>query len=123
MDLVNEKLIYTDCCLDRLEKQIALETGCYVVKRMPDDTWNVNDAMSIITNPFVELAVINKIDSISLMEISLLHFMAKPILVTTKSIESYPAVEKAVDHIDVNCCLLSDFNSFISWYKNWKRTR
>lgn len=117
---MDERLIYTDICSEKIEKELAAEAGALIVKRMSDDTWTVNESMRIITDPSLELAVINRLDSISLMEISLLHFMAKPILVTTETISNYPAVVRAVDYIDGQCSLVQDHSSFISWYSAWK---
>lgn len=118
-----DKLIYTDVCSQSNEKIILDSTGVNVVKRMDESIWTVNEAMRIITDPFVELAIINKLDAISLMEISLFHFMAKPILVTTETINMYPAVVKTVDYIDGYCSLIQDNSSFISWYSAWKENK
>lgn len=118
-----DNLIYTDLCSKSNEDAIRKHTGRNIVKRMNKDEWNVNEAMRIITDPFVELAVINKLDVISLMEISLFHFMSKPILVTTETINMYPAAVKTVDYIDGACSLIQDYNSFISWYSAWKENR
>jgi hypothetical protein len=120
---MDEQLIYTDVCSDELEAKIAEETGTIVIRRIPEDKWNVVDTMGVITTPAIELAVINRLDSISLMEISLLHFLCKPILVTSETINQYPAVANTVDYIDGQCSLVHDYSSFISWYKLWKDGR
>lgn len=117
---MDEVLIYTDMCSESMEKKIAEETGAIVIRRIKEKDWSVNDTMSVITIPQVELAVINRLDSVSLMEISLLNFMCKPILVTTETVKQYPLVYNSVDHVDGQCSLVREPNSFLSWYKIWK---
>ncbi len=117
---MTEQLIYTDNCLETTEQEIASKTGALIVKRLSEDTWTVNDTLRIVTNPFLVLAVINRLDATSLMEISLLHFMCKPILVTTNSINVYPTVVRTTDHIDCRCNLMVPNNTFISWFTHWK---
>lgn len=117
---MNDVLIYTDCCSEFMEKEIAKETGSSIIKRMNESDWSINNTMSIITIPQIELAIINKLDSVSLMEISLLNFMCKPILVTTETINQYPLVYNSVDYVDGQCSLIRETNSFIKWYKGWK---
>lgn len=115
-----DNFIYTDDYIDAVESKISNSLNITIIKRFPEDTWNISDAMRIITSPELELAIINKIDSISLMEISLLHFMCKKILVTTNSVNTYPAIARTVDYIDVSCTFMSEDNNFIQWYKLWK---
>lgn len=110
--------IYTDTCPKKMREDIKEELGIEVVERLPNNTWSINDALSIITLPSLELAVINRIDEISVMEMALLHFMCKPILITAKSIVSYPMlIDKIITYQDVSCNLLEKNNSFINWYK------
>ena len=120
---MNEKLIYTDMCSEELEHQITKEIGVRIIRRMTTDTWSVNDTMGVITTPSLILAVINRLDTISLMEISLLNFMCKPILVTTETINHYPVVYNSVDFVDSQCSLVREYSSFLSWYSLWIKGR
>ena len=115
-------LIYVDSCNPELEKAILDRLGIPLLKRMDPKNWNVNDALTIICDPRVVLAVINQLDEISVMEIALLHFMCKPILVTHNAIKEYPIVEKTVDYVDLTCNLKQPTSSFINWYTWWEST-
>ena len=110
-------MIYTDDCSDAMIKAIKEKTGQDIVKRLDDKTWNVNDALIIIADPSLKLAIINSIDEISLMEIGLLSLLCKPILVTDKSVREYKAVMNTVNWIDTNCNIKDQQNNFIMWYK------
>lgn len=110
-------MIYTDDCSDAMMKTIKEKTGQDIVKRLDDKTWNVNDALIIIADPSLKLAIINSIDEISLMEIGLLSLLCKPILVTDKSVREYKAVMNTVNWIDTNCNIKDQQNNFIMWYK------
>jgi len=120
---MNDSLIYTDMCSKELEHTILETTGVTIIRRVFDEHWSVNDTMGVITTPSLILAVINRLDSISLMEISLLNFMCKPILVTTETINQYPIVSNTVDYIDEQCSLVKTTSSFVSWFKLWKEGR
>jgi len=113
-------MIYTDSCLSKCECEIEKEFGIKIIKRIDSTLWNINDAMRIITIPEVSLAVINQLDEISIMEISLLNFMCKPILVTTRLISEYPVISRTVDFIDSSCNLLLSDNNFIRWFRSWR---
>lgn len=115
-----EKVIYTDLCNDLLEDNIQKELGLKILLRLKEEDWNINDAMLLLTHPSMELAVINIIDEVSIMELSLLTFLCKPILVTASAIDEYPIISRTADHIDTNCNLADPACSFISWYKYWR---
>jgi len=113
-------IIYTDDCHPNIEKLIHYELGLDIVRQLNDSTWNINDAMAIITDPGLILAVINQLNEITLMEIALLHFMCKPILITHRAIEEYPILERCVDFIDYTCNLKDLNSNFITWFKWWE---
>ena len=116
-NIQRDLMIYTDDCSYQIENRIKNELNLVVVKRLDEKSWNVNDSMRIITDPRLSLAVINVIDEISLMEIGLLNFLCKPILITSKSIMEYPAVLNTVNWTDPNCNLKDTESNFIAWYK------
>lgn len=115
-----EPIIYADSCHPEVEYRIKYDLGIPIVTRLPDANWNVNDAMAIITDPRLMLAVVNQIDEVSVMEIALLHFMCKPILVTHKAIEGYPLLSKCVDFIDFTSNMTDPSSTFTTWFKWWK---
>lgn len=117
-------MIYTDSCLNSVAEKIRIELNETVVQRIgssPFDKelskWSINEAMALITLPQVSLAVINKLDEISIMEIALLSFMCKPVLVTDKAIQEFSAVGETIDYVGTDCSLLTEQNNFISWYR------
>lgn len=110
-------LVYTDSCSEELIDSIKNELNLDIVLRLKREDWSVNDTMSIITLPSLTLAVINSIDEISVMEVGLLNFMCKPILITANSIGAYPILERSVDYVDKNANLTSKDSNFVSWYK------
>jgi hypothetical protein len=79
--------------------------------------WSLCETMRILTLPGLTLAVINKLDEVSIMEIALLNFLCKPILVTNKAIAEFEVVSRTVDYIDTDCNFMSENNNFISWYR------
>jgi hypothetical protein len=116
---MSRNLIYIDDCSMDQANQIKKTLNVDVVLRLPNDKWNINDAMSIIMTPSINLAIINSIDEIAVMEMTLLHFMCKPILVTTKTIKNYKTLERTVvDYIEPSCNLNNLNNTFFSWYLN-----
>lgn len=111
------QLVYVDNCPNSIKDSLK-ELGVDVAYRLPEDKWNVNDAMGVITIPDIQLAIINTINEIAVMEMALLHFMCKPILITTSTIENYPAIKRTVvDYIEPTCNLMDRNNNFLSWYK------
>lgn len=119
---MRRQLIYVDIniCKTQSATNIESELGRSLVYRLPEKTWNVNDALATITDPRIELAVINYIDEIAIMEVALLHFLCKPILVTAKGIEEYEILKRTVDHIEIGANLRYSTNTFIKWFKLWK---
>lgn len=117
-----QQIIYTDLCHPIVEDKIKTELGLEVVKRLPDDVWNLPAAASIVTDPRIHLAVINQIDEISLMEIGILIFLCRRILVAAKSIEEYKILARTVDFVEPSCNLREPHSSFISWFKYTERT-
>ena len=114
-----KNIIYTDYCCDNLKKEINKKLNLDVVLRMDYSSWTLSDTMSIITIPNIKLAVINKIDEISVIEMGLLNFLCKPILITAP-IKGYPILEsKIVDFIEPTCKLDKEDSNFITWYKNF----
>lgn len=114
---MESSIIYTDVCCPEMITAVKDELSLDIVQRFRTDEWDVNQAMSLITAPNLVLAVFNMIDEITVMEISLLSFMCKPILVTAGSIGSYPVVEKTVDYVDKNANLKDPDCNFVSWYR------
>lgn len=118
-----QKVIYTDRCDPVVEDRIQAELGLLVVRRMPDDKWNIQDSSRIITDPRIVLAVINEIDEVSLMEIGLLLFLCKPILVTDKAVQEYNILSREVNFTEPSCSLKEVHTSFISWYNYMERSK
>lgn len=114
---MDNNILYTDICCPEMVEIIKDELGLDVVQRFKKEHWSVIEAMSFITAPNLVLSVVNTIDEISVMEISLLTFMCKPILVTASSISSYPVIERTVDYVDKNANLKDENSNFISWYR------
>ena len=115
-------IIYTDSCNEAVENRIKTELKLSIVKRMPEEHWNLQDAARILTEPNIKLAVINRIDEISLMEIGLLLFMCKPVMVADKRIEEYPILAREINYIEPSCNLNDVNNTFISWHNYIERT-
>jgi hypothetical protein len=110
-------IIYTDRCCDQSVAAIKNELGRDLIVRLDMKSWTISDALSIITLPSLELAVINIIDEVSVMEIGLLHFMCKPILITSETIKNYPVIkDKVIDYIDLDSDLRNPYNNFIEWF-------
>lgn len=116
-----QRIVYTDYCNPIVEDRIQSELGLQVVRRLPDDQWNIPDTSRIITDPRIHLVVINQIDEISLMEIGLLLFLCKPILVATRSIEEYKILAREVNFIEPSCSLREPHTSFLSWFTYTER--
>jgi hypothetical protein len=115
-------IIYTDSCHPLMVEKVRLELSMGLVLGINREAWTLNDAMSIITHPNVIVAVINSINEFTVLEMAMLHFMCKPIVVTSKSINSYPVLaNRIVDFIEPTCNLLEENNSFIEWFKRWQR--
>ena len=122
---MTNNLIYTDICNPGLEDCIRTELGLYVVRQISEDQWNIQDSSRILTDPSIAMCVISRISEISLMEIGLLLFLCKPILIADPRIYEYEILSKQVDYIDSACNLKEQTSNFISWYKymeqQWKK--
>lgn len=114
---MNKNIIYTDDCCEKMITDIKNELDIDIVKRFDRSEWDVNKVMSIITLPNLVMAVFNSINELTVMEVPLLNFMCKPILITAGSINSYPILEKTVDYISKNANLKNENCNFVSWYK------
>lgn len=110
-------MLYTDSCCKEIERKINSDLSMKVIRRFSKKDWTINECMRIIPLPDLEIAVINVIDEISVMEISLLAFMCKPILITNRAISEYPMLSKVADYINVDCNLNSKDSPFVEWYK------
>lgn len=114
-------MIYTDKCSKENIAIIKKDLGIDVLLQINTSSWNFNEAISILTLPAIELAVINTINEINIIECSILSFMCKPILITTPSINNYKIFrEKIINYINFSCQLTTK-NSFVEWYRNWKK--
>lgn len=123
---MENSFIYTDICCPEIAEEVKKELGLDLIQRYKNSDWTVANTMFFISSPKLVLAVFNAIDETTVMEVSLLEFMCKPILVTASSIKSYPMVEKTITYIDKDADLRNPKCNFISWYKNileerWKR--
>lgn len=111
-------IIYTDRCCEESTKEVLHHLKINLVERMNFQDWTISDACSILMLPNLKLAVINVIDEMSVMEMALLHFMCKPILVTSNTINNYPIIkDKIIDYIDFDSDLRNPDNNFINWFK------
>ena len=114
-------LIYVDQCDPILEQAITKATGVSIIKRVNISTWTINYAIATVTEPRIMLAVINHINDIAMMEISLLHFMCKPILITHPAIQEYDAVLKTIDYINYDSNMTKKESTFIKWFTQWRQ--
>jgi hypothetical protein len=106
-----------------VEDKIQSELHLSVVKRVPDLNWNIQIAAQTLTDPRIVLAVFNNLDEISLLEIGLLLFLCRPILITDRCIEEYKILMQQVNFVETSCNLKEPSNVFVSWYtymeKQW----
>lgn len=109
-----QKVIYTDDCNPIVEDRIQSELHIDVIKRDSNE-WNMQNSIHTITDPYITLAVFNTLDEISLLEIGVLLFLCKPILIADKAIEEYEILSKQVDYVDVTCNLKDPQSTFPSW--------
>lgn len=114
-------MIYTDKCSKENINIIKSQLNTDILLRLDIDKWNINEAISIVTLPKIELAIFNSIDELTVIEMGLLAFMCKPILITCKSINNFKQLKnKIVNYIDFSCNLTLPNNNFINWYRKWK---
>lgn len=117
-----DNLLYTDSCDKELIKKIKDELNLNVIFTLSDEAWSLSDALGIVMSPSIKLAVFNKISEITVIEMGLLHFMCKPILVTAQNIADYPVLHKKIIDFNVPICDLRRTDSkFIEWFKAWER--
>jgi hypothetical protein len=110
-------LIYTDSCCNEIRTKIKQQLNFDIVLGFDINTWTLNDSLNIIMNPNIKLAVINCINEITVIEMSLLTFMCKPILITSNKISDYPIIKtKIASYINTSCDLRKDNSQFIEWY-------
>lgn len=116
---MNNSLIYTDICHDNIKIEIKKRLEMDVILGIDPKIWTINDALSIIMTPSIKLAVINTINETTVMEMGLLCFMSKPILITAPTIKDYPVLEKKIaSYIRCECDLRNENSEFIDWYIN-----
>ncbi|MCK9429004.1 MAG: hypothetical protein M0R17_03200 [Candidatus Omnitrophica bacterium] len=110
-------LIYTDSCCDVIKAKIKDRLHLDILLGLDLSTWTLNDSLNIIMIPNIKLAVINSINEVTVIEMGLLNFMCKPILVTSKNIKNYPTLEKRIiNYVDYQSDLRINDSQFIEWY-------
>lgn len=115
-------LLYTDFCDPELTKKIKDELKLNIVLTLDENIWSLSEALGLVMVPNIKIAVFNKITEITVIEMGLLHFMCKPILVTAKNIKDYPIMHKRiVDYVEPECDLRKPDSKFIEWFKSWER--
>lgn len=109
-------------CSELNKKKIKAELGLDIIQGIDPKIWTLNDSLSVIMLPSIKLAVINVINEITVMEMGLLYFMCKPILITAPTIKDYPVLAtKIASYSRVDCDLRFEQTSFIDWYKSWEK--
>jgi hypothetical protein len=117
-----DNLLYTDFCNEELTKKIKSELKLNIVLTLDEETWSLSEALGLVMVPNIKIAVFNKITEITVIEMGLLHFMCKPILITAKNIKDYPITHKRIiDYVEPECDLRVSNSKFIEWYKSWER--
>ena len=115
-------IIYTDACCESVKSKIKSQLGLEVTLGIDPKNWTLSDALSVIMLPSIRMAVINSINEITVIEMGLLHFMCKPILVTAPTIKDYPVLEKKIiDYVSLTSDLRCESSTFIDWYKSWEK--
>lgn len=109
------KVIYVDKChqsnIDKLS-ELGLE-----VKIRDDDDWNIQYMASTLTDPALNLVVIDVLDERSIMDIALAAFMCKEILITARTISEFDRVREFATYVEPSATLSLEHTSFINWYK------
>lgn len=113
---MDKPCIYTDYCSTNMVKRINYELGLDVIKTIPSNKWNLNDAMRMVTIPTITLTVFNIIDETTIIESGLLSFLCRPILITDKDINDYPVLKTIISHHDPKSDLRLEDSRFIEWY-------
>lgn len=115
-EVATNSYIYTDKCIDSVRDNIAETLMMGVIVR-DEKAWDIGYITSMLTNPSLEVVVINTIDERSIAEITIAAFMCKKILVTSKVIDEYPSISSFITDKEIGCRLDIDNNSFIHWYE------
>lgn len=115
-EVVINRFIYTDKCINEVKDDIRSKLGVNVVVR-DDDIWDIGYITSLMTNPSLDVVVINHINERSIAEITIAAFMCKTILVTTDAISQYPSIQSFTTDCEIGSRLSTKNNSFIHWYK------
>lgn len=111
-------IIYTDSCPNEECEKIKEALGIEVIRMASDEDWDINMAMNLITIPNIELAVINIINEKTIIEMGLLSFMCKKLLVTTREITKYHILfKKVVDYYNTSSDIRNNSDKFIDWYR------
>lgn len=122
--MLNRDIIYTDSCIQQIEDKVQSELMLSIIRRPDEESWDIWGASRILTDPKIVLAVFNTLDEMSIMEIGLLLFMCKRVMITDKAVTEYKTLAKQVDFIEPTCSLKDPNSAFISWYnyteKQWK---
>jgi hypothetical protein len=117
-----DNILYTDVCHPELKERIKDKLNLDVVLGLDPSLWALSDALGLVMVPSIRIAVINIISEITVIEMGLLHFMCKPILITAPNIKDYPILHKRIIDFAVPECDLRNVNSnFIEWYKSWEK--
>ena len=90
-DFATSKFIYTDKCNEEVRNELVDNLRVGVIVRNEEE-WDIGYITMMMTNPSLEVVVINNIDERSIAEMTLAAFMCKKILVTSKSISQYPHI-------------------------------
>jgi hypothetical protein len=115
-------IIYTDICLPELKIKIKEKLKMDIMLGLDPSLWALSDALGLVMAPSIKLAVVNIINEITVIEMGLLHFMCKPILVTAPNIKDYPILAKRIiDFAVPECDLRNPSSNFIDWYKSWEK--
>jgi hypothetical protein len=113
------KYIYTDSCLDKYRAMIKDKFGIEVIPR--NAAWNLNSFMTLANS--IGLVVVNHINDISIVELTVANIFCIPSLVTSVSINSYPVLKDIADTCDTSLSLISPESAFIEWFGYFLETR
>lgn len=116
-----QKLIYTDRCNSQVAEKIQSELNLRVIERVKDSEWAIQKVAGVLTDPSIVLAVFNNLDEISLLEIGLLLFLCRPILITDSAAKEYTTLIRQVEFVEPSCNLKDQQSLFVSWYKYTRR--
>jgi len=114
-EFVTNHFIYTDSCNEELRSKISETLQLGVVVRNEVE-WDLSYMVHMLTNPLLNVVVINQINERSIAEIGIAAFMCKQVLVTSRAIEEYPSVKLLANDCEIGCNLDSKNSTFINWY-------